>query len=885
MRNYFIRQLSLQKSLIFLALLLGQFHGFGQALDAINDYAHQTLADSNGTVITNVLSNDFNGTTSPIAPNLVTITVLSQSSPYVNLVNRNVVTSFPGGVLQAGTYTIVYQICRANNASICDSATATLFINDCQTTPVPQLNVTRPSICQLSNAAMTGLPSAGWIAKVKRNGNTYRTQVGSGTTGTVTNLPGGSYYELAVVDLANGCQSPYSGFETPVTDCGITTVMTGTFQDFNNDGIVSPGDKYNYSLVITNNIAPNWVIDWAALMLNSEAPNMIINQQQTSPPIPVGGSYSGFTPSYVITQADINRGYVHAEVEILTMHGIQEYYGSAATNNWLPVLTPASAVLSGNAAICIGNQANLSVTVTGGAAPFTVVYTNGTSNFTVSNYSSGSPIAINPSASTVYTLVSVTGSNAAAIGNLSGSASISVTQQYPFYSDADGDGYGTGQAVSLCATDASTPPDGYSLAGGDCDDANPEVNPSETEILYNGIDDNCSGSIDEGFQITTSLLASIRNTTVPSMNTLIGITTLAPASAYNGWRIRLTNGSQVQTIERNVPNFMLNQFPTYNFATTYTVEIELRRNGVWLGYYGQADQITSPAVVSNGPVAQISPVQCGTTLTQINTLIATTSIAGVTGYRFRVTNLTDASGPNAIQTIDRTQNWFSLPMLAQYNYGTTYKIEVALKIGSGAYNNYGSACEITAPPVPQLAQCNATIASGTSYVSTASLAGVTQYRFEVKRESDNAVTLLDRNQPYFIFNSIPSAVFTAGASYSVRIAVMTSGVWSPFGNACSITAPGVASKGIDEDGNNRTNLKISAYPNPFTSDFVLDLDTNDISPIHFSVYDMLGRLTESGETTAPDLASRPLGQHYPTGVYNVIISQNSGVKTLRVIKR
>lgn len=170
-----------------------------------------------------------------------------------------------------------------------------------------------------------------------------------------------------------------------------------------------------------------------------------------------------------------------------------------------------------------------------------------------------------------------------------------------------------------------------------------------------------------GHQITTSLLASVCNTTVAAMNTVIGITTLAPAAAYNGWRIKLTNGSQVQIIERNVPHFALNQFPTYTFATTYTVEIELKRNGVWLGYYGPACQITSPAVVSNGPVSQISPAQCGITLAQINTLIAMTSMAGVTGYRFRVSNLTDTTGPNAVQTIDRTQNWFRLPMLARYN--------------------------------------------------------------------------------------------------------------------------------------------------------------------------------------------------------------------------
>lgn len=889
-RNYFSKQLfAFQKTILLLALLLVQSNGFAQVLDAVDDYAHKTLADANGIVLTNVLSNDFNGTASPIAPNLVTLTVLSQSSPFVNLVNRNVVTSFPGGILQAGTYTITYQICRVNNPAVCDSATATLIVSGCQAGTAPQITSSTASICHtVSDAQMTGLPTGVWIAKVKRNGVNYRTQTGSGTTGTIANLPrGASYYEIAIADMATGCQSPYSGFETTAYDCGITTQLTGVYADFNNDGQLSAGDKFNYSLVITNNIAPEWHMENVSIFAEAQSPNLILNTSQTLALLPYGSTSTNFfTISYNITQADITRGYVPAEVGIFSTHGIHDYSGAASTINWLNAIVPASAVLSGNATICSGGQTNLSVTITGGSAPFTVVYTDGSSNFSVPNYSSGNPIVVNPSANTAYTLVSVTGSNAAAIGNLSGSAAISVQQQYPFYTDADGDGYGTGQAANLCAPDAATPPNGYATVDGDCDDDDAAVNPEAAEILYNGIDDNCSGTIDEGNQITTSLLASVRNTTVATMNTLIGITTLAPASAYNGWRIRLTSGSQVQTIERNVPNFALSQFPTYNFATTYTVEIELRRNGVWLGYYGQADQITSPAVVSNGPVSQIGPSQCGITLAQINTLIATTSIAGVTGYRFRVTNLTDTAGPNTVQTIDRSQNWFSLPMLSRYNYGTTYKIEVALKIGSGTFGNYGTSCEVSSPSAPQLANCGGTIASGTSYVSTASLSGATQYRFEVKRESDNLITTLDRNLPYFIFNSIPASAFTAGASYTVRVAVMTTGVWSPFGSSCSIVAPGSTARNAGDDPiADSTIRKITAYPNPFVLDFILDLDTADASPLHFSVYDMLGRLTESGETTAPELASRPLGQQYPTGVYNVVISQNGTIKTLRVIKR
>ncbi len=47
-----------------------------------------------------------------------------------------------------------------------------------------------------------------------------------------------------------------------------------------------------------------------------------------------------------------------------------------------------------------------------------------------------------------------------------------------------------------CQTDVDE--DGYTLVQGDCDDQNPEVNPGATEVC-DGIDNNCDGRVDEGF--------------------------------------------------------------------------------------------------------------------------------------------------------------------------------------------------------------------------------------------------------------------------------------------------------------------------------------------------------------------------------------------------
>jgi hypothetical protein len=80
------------------------------------------------------------------------------------------------------------------------------------------------------------------------------------------------------------------------------------------------------------------------------------------------------------------------------------------------------------------------------------------------------------------------------------SAAINVTAvpNVNYYADADGDGFG--DAATLVST--CVQPQGYVTDNTDCDDTSADVNPAANEVC-NHIDDDCSGTIDDGLVFDT----------------------------------------------------------------------------------------------------------------------------------------------------------------------------------------------------------------------------------------------------------------------------------------------------------------------------------------------------------------------------------------------
>jgi hypothetical protein len=160
------------------------------------------------------------------------------------------------------------------------------------------------------------------------------------------------------------------------------------------------------------------------------------------------------------------------------------------------------------------------------------------------------------------------------------------------------------------------------------------------------------------------------------------------------------------------------------------------------------------------------------------------------------------------------------------------------------------------------------------------------YRFLITNSGLGYSYSFDKLTRSFTLNTIPG--LQAGSTYTVRVAVKIGNTFGEFGKSCTITIPVVTSKEIEAPLSVQVSIQefeAMPVPNPFAIDFKLNVKTASEAPLQVKVYDMLGQLVENKNMTTTEVEAFTVGANYPSGVYNVIVSQGDSTKTLRVIKR
>ena len=198
-----------------------------------------------------------------------------------------------------------------------------------------------------------------------------------------------------------------------------------------------------------------------------------------------------------------------------------------------------------------------------------------------------------------------------------------------------------------------------------------------------------------------------------------------------------------------------------------------------------------PAITSG-----LVSTNCGATLTNNFLAVHASQIAGATGYRFRVTNMTT----NSIQIIDRTPFfWFQFNAVTDLTYNTQYKIEVMVQRAGIYLGYYGAPCFVSTPSTTGTSavssslsptSCGVMLTSINTSVAANALPSVTGYRFRVTNTMDSSVQVLDRTVQWFRINMLPQWVY--GQAYTVEVALKTTGTsYAPYGSVCTVTTPAV----------------------------------------------------------------------------------------------
>jgi Secretion system C-terminal sorting domain len=276
------------------------------------------------------------------------------------------------------------------------------------------------------------------------------------------------------------------------------------------------------------------------------------------------------------------------------------------------------------------------------------------------------------------------------------------------------------------------------------------------------------------------------------------------------------------------------------------------------------------------------------------------NIVGATSYLWRVQRLSPSG------TIEQTFNFPWVPNWFNFNnsiigfpnnfliHGREYLVSATTTVGDITYSVYNcritlnSAYQLSNPLLFKSTMCGGNKCTGFQYSFTN-----TSIVNDLRKDIDIEVTKPDGfivtfpigwNPGGFSLNNTSYGLtpLIIGGTYLIRARVSNvGGVPLPWSATCSVTIASCRTSNPDLTTNNSL---IKTYPNPFKTNFTLDLFDINQDKVTVKVYDMIGKLVEEKAIDTTVEKSVLLGDNYKTGIYNIVIQDGEEVKTQRVIK-
>ncbi|MBS1534700.1 MAG: T9SS type A sorting domain-containing protein [Bacteroidetes bacterium] len=391
--------------------------------------------------------------------------------------------------------------------------------------------------------------------------------------------------------------------------------------------------------------------------------------------------------------------------------------------------------------------------------------------------------------------------------------------------------------------------------------------------------------------------------------TIINSTTTCPRLVIQGRRLDATfNSNDVVNLGFTCPagSYRIKLEGTEGLFTTQPIWLreevspgvfqyydDIRTTGHLFTSTGDTDNTTRFAIIYSLPITAAiinnHEVTCGTSLPNAETNVFSSIVPGASAYHFEVstpsgTVVAETTG-NVPPTFQPHRFWLNF---APIQPNTTYWVRVATYQVNGQWV-YGPICQLTTPPLPAVLRsptCGSTIANKWVVLTAqqiTNLYGVTTqtlYRFNTVVNGVPYQSAASTSNT-FQFNSFTGIPIIPGYTYPITVEVFWNNQWYS-GPVCNL----VASSTFSRISNNDFSIfEVESFPNPFSNNFKLNLNTSSSNQISVKVFDMLGRLIENSVVPYEEIGSYEYGNNLNSGIYNIVVTQDDNLKTLRVIKR
>ncbi|MGV3459401.1 MAG: GEVED domain-containing protein [Flavobacterium sp.] len=364
------------------------------------------------------------------------------------------------------------------------------------------------------------------------------------------------------------------------------------------------------------------------------------------------------------------------------------------------------------------------------------------------------------------------------------------------------------------------------------------------------------------------------NSTVSSFTQGLYINNFANAQSY---RFRVRNGANEQILTRNAPYITLSMLTSPAYGVTYMIDVAVQLDGEWTDY----GKVCNVSAVGDIPLSRLEEcTEGGTSVSSFARPIYAQNVQYASVYRFMVTST------QGTYVFDRTVRYFSINMIAGYEYNVNYSVRVATLSGD-TWSEYGDACVVRVDmPAPTLMSqyCNGIVTRRGQAIYAANYPGALTYHFRVTVGSTQYLVV--RNVGYFFLSQVGTFI-PFNTTVGVEVKVYTAGAESAWSASCPVTltsGTGRPGAGDDNEMPGGETSRLSGFPNPFVETFSIDFMTESEEIVQIVTYDMTGKLVDKREVAANELPALKMGQNFATGIYNLILTQGNTVKTMKIVK-